>query len=99
MMAIFSFCLILSGDLVVILEFGSVTFLLVSMLMAYANFRIRELTNSSLIVTLISLFGLFGGTIAILYYETTTKVDQVYYIGGLYVILTVLAFAFTYKRT
>ena len=97
-MAILTFCLILSGNLVVILEFGSVTFLLVSLLMAYTNFKIRKHTHSSLIVTLLSAIGLMSGTVAILYFEAITKVEQVYYIGGLYIILTIFAFIFSYKR-
>ncbi len=36
-MSIFSFALILSGGLQIILEFGSITFIIVSFLMAYAN--------------------------------------------------------------
>ncbi|WP_373071576.1 APC family permease [Sulfurimonas sp.] len=96
-MALLTFCLILSGNLVVILEFGSVTFLLVSLLMAYANFKIRSVTNSSLIVTLISVFGLISGTLAILFYESSTDIEQIYYIGGLYMLLTFFAWVFTYR--
>jgi len=47
-MALCAFALILVGSLRVILEFGSVTFLLVSLMMAWANFRIREKTHSSM---------------------------------------------------
>lgn len=97
-MAVFTFSLILLGDLVMILEFGSVTFLLVSLLMAFANFRIRRETGSSSVVTLISIAGLFAGTVIILYYEATTKINQVYYIGGLYLVLTFLAWVFIHKR-
>ncbi len=98
-MAGLAFCLILAGNLKVILEFGSVTFLLVSMLMAYANFKIYKLTNSSLIITVISMIGLAAGTILIIYYEATTQIEQVYFIGGLYLLLTVGAWAFSkYKK-
>ena len=95
-MAILTFCLILSGDLKVILEFGSVTFLLVSLLMAFANFKIRRVTNSSLVITMIAVFGLIAGAVAIIYYEATTQVEQVYYIGVLYLLLTLFAWIFTY---
>ncbi|MCW9026093.1 MAG: APC family permease, partial [Thiovulaceae bacterium] len=60
-MSIFAFCLVLLGDLKVILEYGSVTFLLVSILMAFANFKIHKFTNSSLFLTFIALFGLIAG--------------------------------------
>ena len=93
-MAILAFCLILAGNLKVILEFGSVTFLLVSMLMAYANFKIRHLTNSSLTLSVLAMIGLAIGTILIIYYEATTQIEQVYYISGLYMLLTFGAWIF-----
>ncbi|WP_228197935.1 APC family permease [Poseidonibacter antarcticus] len=93
-MASFSFTMILLGNLKVILEFGSVTFLLVSFLMAYANFRIYKKTNSSIIITIISLIVLAFGTILIIYYEITTQVEQLYFIGGLYFLLTLAAWIF-----
>ena len=93
------FCLILAGDLKVILEFGSVTFLLVSMLMAFANFKIYKLTKSSLTLTIIAIVGLAFGTILIIYYEITTQIEQLYFIAGLYVLLTLGAWLFSkYKK-
>ena len=97
-MAILAFCLILAGNLKVILEFGSVTFLLVSMLMAYANFKIHHLTNSSLTLTVLAMVGLAIGTILIIYYEATTQMEQVYYIAGLYTLLTFGAWIFARMR-
>lgn len=97
-MAFFAFCLILLGNLKVILEFGSVTFLLVSLLMALANLKMYKFTKSSLIVTILSVFGLLFGTIAILYYEATEQIEQVYYIVGLYIILTLMAWLFVKKN-
>ncbi len=94
-MATLAFCLILIGDLKVILEFGSITFLIVSMLMAYANFKIYKLTNSSLILTIIAMIGLAMGIILILYYEITTQIEQIYFIGGLYILLTFGAWLFS----
>lgn len=94
-MATLAFCLILIGDLKVILEFGSITFLIVSMLMAYANFKIYKLTNSSLILTIIAMIGLAMGIIFILYYEITTQIEQIYFIGGLYILLTFGAWLFS----
>ena len=94
-MSILAFSLILIGDLKVILEFGSVTFLLVSLLMAYTNFKIYKKTSSSLIITVSSIIGLTTGLVLILYYEYTTQVEQLYFIGGLYLALTLGAFAYS----
>jgi len=97
-MAIFSFLLILLGDLKVILEFSSVTFLLVSFLMAYANFKIYKKTSSSLFITILAILGLLLGMILILYYEYTTQVEQLYFIGGLYIVLTLGAFLYSKRK-
>ena len=75
-MSVFAFLLVLAGSLEVILEFGSVTFLLVSLLMAYANYSIRDLTSSSLYITVVAFFGLLTGTILIIYYEFSNQPQQ-----------------------
>jgi len=90
-MSTFAFLLVLAGSLKVILEFGSMTFLLVSLLMAYANFKIRHLTDSSVVISIISMAGLTLGTVLIIYYELITQPEQLLFIGGLYVLLTVFA--------
>jgi len=88
-MATLAFLLVVAGDLEVILEFGSVTFLLVSLLMAYANFKIRELTQSSILLTLGAFLGLISGTVLILYYELSRQPQQMLFIAGLYAVLTI----------
>ncbi|WP_373017851.1 APC family permease [Thiomicrorhabdus sp.] len=95
-MSSLAFVLVLSGSLQVILEFGSVTFLIVSLLMAYANFKIRHKTNSSAIITLISLFGLASATFLIFYYEISKHPEQLFFILSIYVLLT--AGAWLYAR-
>ena len=97
-MSIFSFVLILFGNLKIILEFSSVTFLLVSFLMAYANFKIRKKTSSSLFLTILAMIGLLLGMVLILYYEYTTQVEQLYFIGVLYMLLTLGAFFYSYLK-
>ncbi len=87
-MSSLAFALVLLGSLEVILEFGSITFLFVSLLMAYANYKIRFLTNSSTVITIMSLFGLLVGAVLIIYYEISTQVKQVLFIGALYALLT-----------
>ncbi len=94
-MAGFAFLLVLAGSLQVILEFGSVTFLLVSFLMAYANYTIYRKTNSSRLLTMLAMAALLIGTLFILYYEATTNIRQLYFIGGLYLLLTLCAWLFS----
>ena len=96
-MASLAFSMVLAGSLQVILEFGSVTFLLVSLLMAYANYKIRHLTDSSAVLTILSLFGLMMGTVLILYYEISSQIQQMFFIGGLYALLTLGSWLYSKK--
>ena len=86
--------LILVGGLQLILEFGSITFLLISLLMAIANFKIREKTNSSTFFTLVAIFGLSIGSILILGYEYQTKPEQMVFIIVLYIVLATAAWSY-----
>lgn len=97
-MAALAFLLILAGNLQVILEFGSVTFLLVSLLMAVANFRIRHRTRSSLTLTLLSIAGLLTGTVLILYYEYTRQPEQLAFILTLYALLSIGAWSYARRQ-
>lgn len=96
-MALLAFCLVLSGSLQVILEFGSVTFLLVSLLMAYANFRIRHQTGSSATLTILAVVGLLAGTLAIVYYEIVNQPEQMVFIGSIYLLLTSAAAVYAWR--
>ncbi len=86
--------LIVGGGLRIILEFGSITFLLVSLLMAIANFKIRKQTHSSTPFALIAIGGLSIGALLILYYEYTTAPEQLFYILGLYIFLSLGAWLY-----
>jgi len=97
-MAIVASLLISLGGLELILEFGSITFLLVSLLMSIANFKIRKKTSSSSILTIISIIGLFTGTILILYYELQTNPKQLLFIAFMYVLLSFGAFGYAYFK-
>lgn len=97
-MAIMACILILIGGLELILEFGSITFLLVSLLMAIANFKIREKTNSSTFLTLFSILGLAIGGVLILYYEFTTNWEQMLAIIILYIVLGTGAWIYSKKN-
>ena len=87
-MAVMAAVLILLGGLRLLVEFGSITFLIVSLLMAIINFRIRDKTNSSSLITLLAVFGLGLGGILILYYEFTHKWEQMLAIIVVYILLT-----------
>ena len=97
-MATMASILILIGGLELILEFGSITFLLVSLLMAVANYKIREKTNSSTFLTGLSIIGLGIGGILILYYEFTTKWEQMVAIIVLYILLALGAWKYSQKK-
>ncbi|HBE93251.1 MAG TPA: amino acid permease [Gammaproteobacteria bacterium] len=96
-MAILAILLILAGSLEAILEFGSVTFLLVSMLMAYANYKIRDQTGSSPALTILSLCSLILGTTLIVYFELSTQPEQMLFIVGLYSLLTLCSWLYSKK--
>ena len=98
-MAIFAFILILIGNLKVILEFGSVTFLLVSLLMAIANLKIYKQTSSHLPFIMLTIAGLFTALILILYYEYKNQIEQLYFIGGIYLVLTLSAVVYSWKKS
>jgi len=97
-MAVMASILILIGGLKLILEFGSITFLLVSLLMAIANYKIRDKTKSSKLLTALSIFGLATGGILILYYELTNKWQQMLAIIFLYIILAFGAWIYSIKN-
>lgn len=94
-MSVFAFLLVLAGSLEVILEFGSVTFLVVSLLMAVANYKIRDLTRSSTLITVLSFLGLVAGTAFILYYEYAHQPEQLVFIIVIYSILTLGSWLFS----
>ncbi|HHH50249.1 MAG TPA: APC family permease [Saprospiraceae bacterium] len=97
-MAVMASILILIGGLELILEFGSITFLLVSLLMAVANYKIRDKTNSSRFLTALSIIGLGFGGMLILYYEFTTKWEEMVAIIILYFILGLGAWLYAQKQ-
>lgn len=97
LMAIVASVLILSGGLELILEFGSITFLLVSLLTALANFKLRKETNSSTLITFLAIITLFTGSSLILYYEFQTKWIQMIAIILIYIILIIFAWLYAKK--
>ena len=96
-MAVMAAVLILLGGLRLLVEFGSITFLVVSLLMAIINFRIRDKTNSSSLITILAILGLGLGGILILYYEFTHKWEQMLAIIFVYIALTIGAWLYSKK--
>ncbi|NPA59038.1 MAG: amino acid permease [Epsilonproteobacteria bacterium] len=94
-MGIIASSMVLVGSLRLILEFGSITFLLVSLLMSIANFKIRKETKSSLIITLSAIFGLSIGTVFILYYEFVSNPEQLIFIAVIYLLLSFFAWGYS----
>lgn len=98
MMSFLAFCLILSGSLKLILEFGSVTFLIVSLLMAIANFKVRDKTDSSFFITILAIILLLASTILIIFYEFQVEMEQMFFIVFLYVVLTFLSWIYSKRK-
>jgi len=97
-MAITASVLIFIGGLRLILEFGSITFLLVSLLMAIANYKIKDKTNSHPLFAIVAIVGLIIGASLILWYEYQTNMEQLFFILGLYVVLSIGAFGYAKFR-
>ena len=93
-MALTASLLVLSGGLRIILEFGSITFLLVSLLMAIANFKIRKHTKSSTLMGIITITGLTCGSVLILNYEYHQNIEQLSFILIIYILLSIGAYGY-----
>lgn len=96
-MSVLAFLLILSGTLKLILEFGSITFLIVSLLIAFANLKVRKKTKSSLYILIISIIVLSLSTCFIIYFEYKNEIEQLYFILFVYLLLTAGAFYYSKK--
>jgi membrane protein DedA with SNARE-associated domain len=66
--------------------------------MAFANFRIRDKTGSSIMITLVSLAGLLVGTILILAYEFNNQPRQLLFIVVIYAVLTLGSWLYSRSR-
>ena len=87
---------ILTGSLESILQFGSITFILVSLLMAIANHTIRKKTNAHSFVTLTAVIGLTMAAVLILYYEFVT--NDVRPMVAIYALLTIASLIYARIR-
>lgn len=98
-MSVLAFVLLATGGLQVILEFGSITFITVSLLMAFTNYKKRRETNSSLLLTIAAVVGLLLAGLLIVYFEFTENKEQFLYIIIIYLLLGVGAFFYSKKIT
>jgi amino acid transporter len=96
-MAVMASILIIAGGLRLLVEFGSITFLIVSLLMAIINHNIRDKTHSSSLITILSIIGLGTGGILILYYEFSNKWEQMVSIIIVYILLSIGAWFYSKK--
>jgi len=93
-----AFVLLATGGLQVILEFGSITFIIVSLLMAYTNYKKRIETNSSLALTIIAFIGLLVAGLLIVYFEFTENKEQFLFIIIIYILLGIGAYFYSKKN-
>lgn len=96
-MGILAFALILSGGLQLLLEFGSITFIIVSFLMAFANARKRKETKTHIVPATVAMTGLFLAGIMILWFEAREAPGQLAFILTLYVVLMLSALLYAKK--
>ena len=90
-LAALSYLLVLTGGLELILEFGSLTFILVSFLMAVANLRLRDETNSHVLATSAALVGLGGAGALVIWFQLTTDPFHLWTTLSLYALIALLA--------
>jgi amino acid transporter len=94
-MGLFSYLLILFGGLQVILEFGSITFIIVSFLMAYSNFIKRHETQTNTYIAIIAIIGLLAAALLIFYFEFTETPEQLFYLFSIYFVLILSAYSYS----
>ena len=94
-MSALAFLLLATGGLQIILEFGSITFIIVSAIMAYTNFKKRHETGSSLILTITAMLGLVIAGLLIIYFEFTENREQFQYILTIYFLLGIGALVYS----
>lgn len=97
LMSALSFVFILSGKLQDIVEFGSITFIVVSFLMAYSNFHIRTKTRTKGLVAISAMIFLGLAAILIIYFNAVHDITQLLRIMAVYIILALLAKVYSVK--
>lgn len=93
-MSVSAYIFILTGGLETILEFGSITFIVVSFLMAFSNFKIAHKTNTKRVYAFIAMTGLAMAGIIILWYQVQYDTSQIIYICFIYGLITLLSWVY-----
>jgi len=89
-----AFGLVALGGLEQILEFGSITFIIASLLIAWANLKMRKQTHTHGSIAAIAVIGLGASAGAILYYQWSRNPWALAVTLGLYFALTIGAAVF-----
>lgn len=97
-MSLFAFVLIISGGLQIILEFGSITFIIESFLMAYSNFKKRNETKTQVLLAIIAMVGLLTGGLLIFYFIYTETPLQLIHIGSIYSVLIISSYMYSKRK-
>lgn len=94
-MAALAYIFLLVGGLETILEFGSITFIMVSFLMSYANFRIRAKTKTHPTLAVLTMALLSSSLLSILFYESKKDPWQIISIFIVYILLSLFAILYS----
>jgi len=93
-MTVTAFGFVALGGLEAILEFSSITFIIASLLMAWANLKMRRETRTSGSIAVLAVLALGASAAAILWYQWRTHPGSLAVTLGLYLALTMAAAAF-----
>jgi len=97
-MTLTAFCMVIVGGLEELLEFSIITFIIVSLVMAYANFVKREQTGThpALAIAVMAFLGM--GMFAILAYQWLFHAKALWVTLGIYVVLGIGAATYARRR-
>jgi len=87
LMATVAFAMVVLGGLEELLEFGSITFMIASFMMALANLKMRHETKTPLFLAMLALIALSGAVVAVLVYQATVNPQALFVTIGIYLML------------
>ncbi len=96
-LALFAWVLVLTGGLELILEFGSLTFIVVSFLMAVANLKMRTQTGTSIWLGMTAVVALFVGGLLILGWQLWTEPSHLMATFAVALVVVVSSLLFAYR--
>lgn len=98
-MALIALLLVWSGSLEKVLEFGSITFMASSLLVAVAAYKVRRQARASSLILVSSIIGLLAGIVLLVAYQVTQETTTISYTFGLYAIIGLLAAYYARRNT